>query len=77
MGITTPMELLNDPLTMIMNFNLPIFTACYAFTKGRLSAYDFHDDNGNDIDFDVEFTGINNMKITLFKDELTKYKTIE
>lgn len=27
------MELLNDELTMIMNFNMPIFSACYAYSK--------------------------------------------
>ena len=27
------MELLNDELTMIMNFNMPIFSACYAYSR--------------------------------------------
>lgn len=35
------MELLNDELTMIFNFNLPIFTACYAYNKISNEEKDF------------------------------------
>lgn len=65
------MELLNDELTMIMNFNMPIFSACYAYSKHK-------DMSENDIfnKINVEFTGINDMKIILFKDALMNYRTI-
>lgn len=68
------MELLNDELTMIMNFNMPIFSACYAYSKlPELDETD-KDDIFNKIN--VEFTGINDMKIILFKDALMNYRTI-
>ena len=65
------MELLNDELTMIMNFNMPIFSACYAYS--RIPELD-KDSIFNKIN--VEFTGINDMKIILFKDALMNYRTI-
>lgn len=64
------MELLNDELTMIMNFNMPIFSACYAYSR----IPDTEESIFNKIN--VEFTGINDMKIILFKDALMNYRTI-
>lgn len=54
---------------MIMNFNLPIFSACYAYKKNGRD--DFNDD------LTVTFEGINDMKIILYKDALMNYRTIE
>lgn len=68
------MELLNDELTMIMNFNMPIFSACYAYSK--LPELDENDKNDIFNKINVEFTGINDMKIILFKDALMNYRTI-
>lgn len=65
------MELLNDELTMIMNFNMPIFSACYAYS--RIPGMD---DGSIFNKINVEFTGINDMKIILFKDALMNYRTI-
>ena len=65
------MELLNDELTMIMNFNMPIFSACYAYSK-----IDEMDKDSIFNKINVEFTGINDMKIILFKDALMNYRTI-
>ena len=68
------MELLNDELTMIINFNMPIFSACYAYS--RLPELDENDKNDIFNKINVEFTGINDMKIILFKDALMNYRTI-
>lgn len=68
------MELLNDELTMIMNFNMPIFSACYAYSK--IPEIDENDKNDIFNKINVEFTGINDMKIILFKDALMNYRTI-
>lgn len=68
------MELLNDELTMIMNFNMPIFSACYAYS--RIPELDENDKNDIFNKINVEFTGINDMKIILFKDALMNYRTI-
>lgn len=68
------MELLNDELTMIMNFNMPIFSACYAYSK--LPELDENDKDDIFNKINVEFTGINDMKIILFKDALMNYRTI-
>ena len=68
------MELLNDELTMIMNFNMPIFSACYAYSK--IPELDENDKNDIFNKINVEFTGINDMKIILFKDALMNYRTI-
>ena len=65
------MELLNDELTMIMNFNMPIFSACYAYYKNTEL-----DEDSIFNKINVEFTGINDMKIILFKDALMNYRTI-
>lgn len=38
MAYNTPMELLNSELSMIVNFNEPIFSACYAYYKNNYVA---------------------------------------
>lgn len=68
------MELLNDEITMIMNFNMPIFSACYAYQKTYYANTTKTYFNNM---IDVEFTGINDMKIILYKDTVMNYKTID
>lgn len=59
---------------MIFNFNAPIFTACYAYTKAYYS--DLTKSYFNNM-INVSFEGINDMKIILYKDAVMNYKTIE
>ena len=53
---------------------MPIFSACYAYSK--LPELDENDKNDIFNKINVEFTGINDMKIILFKDALMNYRTI-
>lgn len=70
MAYNTPMELLNEGISMIFNFNLPIFSACYSYKKTATVG-----DLNNIIS--VTFEGINDMKIILYKDAVMNYRTIE
>lgn len=67
MAYNTPMELLNNELSMIVNFNEPIFSACYAYYKNFYP-------NNPELEFEnrinVTFEGINDIKIILYKDSI-------
>ena len=92
MSGSSPLELLNDELLLTFNFNRHIFSALYAFDryspfKGKSSTYDYIPDlvyyDSNNVSHEiydllkVSFTGIDNIKMNIYKDRVLKSRKLE
>lgn len=86
MSGSSPLELLNDNLTLTFNFNKYIFSAIYCYDKpfnsSNLTITLFNNNTALDSTISnntnlkdvmkVVFAGINNIKMTIYKDRVLK-----